>query len=58
MESDPVALPAADGANEAVRLTLCEGLTVAGNVKPVAENPVPLADTLEIFTAALPVLVN
>lgn len=58
IEIEPVALPAVAGANDAERVTLCDGFRVAGVATPVTENPVPLADTLEIFTAALPVLVN
>lgn len=58
MEIEPVALPGVEGANDAVRVTLCDGFIVAGVLTPVAENPVPLADTPEIFTAALPVLVR
>ena len=54
----PVTLPAADGANVAVSVTVCDGFSVAGVVNPVTENPVPVAATLVMFTAALPELVK
>jgi len=57
-ESDPLALPATVGANTAFKLTLAAGLTDTGNVKPFALNPAPVAVTPEIFTVAVPLLVN
>ena len=53
---DPVALPAAVGANFALSVALCDGLIVAGVVSPLTVKPVPAATMLEICTAAVPVL--
>ena len=58
MVIEPVALPAADGANVVVTVAVSDGFKVAGAVKPLTENPVPLTVTAEIFTDALPLLVT
>jgi hypothetical protein len=55
---DPPALPTAEGANVAVSVAVCEGFNVAGVDRPLTEKPVPVAATLEIFMAALPVFVK
>ena len=54
----PTALPAAAGANFTLNVAVCDGFKVAGVVTPVTLNPVPAATTLEICTAAFPVLVK
>lgn len=54
---EPVALPVAEGANLTVSVAISDGFKVAGAVKPLTENPVPLAVTAEISTDALPLLV-
>lgn len=38
----PVALPAVVGAYDPVSVTLCAGFSVAGTVRPLAVNPVPV----------------
>ena len=48
MVINPVALPAVVGSNVTASVALCDGLSVAGAVTPVALNPVPRADTLVI----------
>jgi hypothetical protein len=55
---EPVSLPAAVGLNLAVSVAVCEGFNVTGVESPLTEKPVPVAATLETFTAALPVLVK
>ena len=56
--SVPATLPAADGANCTVAMAVCDGLTVAGAVRPVTVKPVPVIETVEMCTAALPVLLR
>ena len=58
IEIDPVMLPAVVGAKVAVSVTLSEGLKVAGAVIPLRFSPLPVADTLVTFTAAVPVFVT
>ena len=55
--TEPVTLPAAEGATVTVSVTASAGFSVAGAVKPLTEYPVPLAVIAEIFAAAFPVLV-
>jgi hypothetical protein len=55
---EPLALPVTVGANTAFKFTLADGPTDTGNVKPFALNPAPAAVTAEIFTVAVPLLVN
>ncbi len=54
----PVMLEAAVGANADVSLALCEGFNVAGVITPLTVTPDPVALTLLILTAALPLLVK
>jgi len=55
--TEPVTLPAAEGANVIVSVTASAGFSVAGAVKPLTEYPVPLTVTAEMPTTAFPVLV-
>jgi len=41
----PVTLPAADGANETVKVVLCPAVKVTGVVIPLKLNPLPLTVT-------------
>lgn len=54
----PVTLPPAVGANVMVNVAVCEGFRVAGTEMPLTLKPVPLAETAEMWTAPLPVLVR
>ncbi len=54
----PVAAPALVGANFALSVTVCLGLSVTGKVAPETVNPVPLIDAEAILTAAVPVEVS
>ena len=54
----PETAPAALGANVTVNVTCPDGLTVAGTVTPLTENPVPVMATAEIDAAAVPVFVT
>ena len=54
----PETAPAALGANVTVNVTCPDGLTVAGVVTPLTENPVPVIETAEIDAAAVPVFVT
>jgi len=54
----PVALPVAVGANTTFRVAVATGFNVNGVVTPFTVNPVPLAPTFVIWTAAVPVLVK
>ena len=56
--TEPVALPVTVGANFMLSVAVCEGFRVAGVVTPLTEYPVPLTATVEILTAAFPVLVR
>jgi hypothetical protein len=58
MVSVPETLPAADGANCTVKVTVCDALTVAGAVRPVTVKPAPVMEIAEMCTAALPVLLR
>ena len=55
--TDPVTLPAAEGANATVSVAVSDGFSVQGAVKPLTEYPLPVTVTAEIVTAAFPVLV-
>ena len=54
----PDALPTAVGANTALRVAVAAAFNVKGTVIPFTVNPVPLAAMLEIWTAAVPVLLK
>lgn len=58
MVTFPVTLVVAVGAKVTVRVTVCDGLIVAGVTTPPALNSAPLTTTLEIWTAAVPVFVS
>jgi hypothetical protein len=47
----PVALPAALGVKVAVNDVLCPGLRVAGRLRPLMLNPVPLANACVMVIA-------
>ena len=52
----PEALPVAAGANCAVYLAVCPGVSVSGSVIPLPLNPVPEVEICEIVRLALPLL--
>jgi hypothetical protein len=54
MVTEPVALPAADGANVAVPTLDCPGVNVMGSVNPETLKPAPEAVTAEIVRLAVP----
>ena len=54
----PVRLPVLVGENVTVRVAAWDALIVAGVVTPLALNPAPLGAIVEIWTAAVPVLVS
>src|SRR5258708_10598428 len=54
----PDALPVTVGANTALRVAVAAAFNVKGTVIPFTVNPVPLAAMLEIWTAAVPVLLK
>lgn len=54
----PVALPTLVGANFVDSTAVCDGFRVVGTVTPLTVNPAPVAVTLEILTATLPVFVS
>src|SRR5208282_3735519 len=58
IESDPLAAPEPVGVNVAVKVTLPLGVSVAGNVNPLIEKPVPVTVAAEIETDEPPVLVS
>lgn len=58
IEIDPVKFPVAEGAKVTSSVALCDELSVAGVVIPLSFSPVPIADTAEIFTDAVPVFVS
>src|SRR5262245_57257593 len=58
METLPVTAPAAVGANLTENVTVCEGLRVTGNVRPVTVKPVPVTLACEMVTFCPPVLVR
>ena len=58
METLPVALPVAEGANSPLKVVLCPAASVSGTDKPVMLNPVPKTLAAEIVTLAVPELLN
>jgi len=54
----PDALPPAVGVNTAFRVAVAAAFNVKGTVIPFTVNPAPLAAMLEIWTAAVPVLLK
>jgi hypothetical protein len=54
----PFTVPALDGANLTVKVTLWFAASVVGNVRPLTEYPVPLTLACEIVTVVPPVLVT
>ena len=56
--TEPDALPAAVGANTALRVAVAEGFNISGAVIPFTLNPVPVNAMLEIWMAAVPVLLK
>jgi hypothetical protein len=58
METLPVALPVAEGANCPLKVVLCPAASVSGTDKPVMLKPVPEALAAEIVTLAVPELLN
>src|SRR5216684_2747846 len=58
METLPLALPVADGANCALNVVLPPAASVSGTDKPVMLKPVPEALAAEIVTLAVPGLLN
>jgi hypothetical protein len=58
METLPLALPVAEGANCALKVVFCPAASVSGTDMPVMLNPVPEALAAEIVTLAVPELLN
>src|SRR5712692_6027104 len=58
METLPLALPAAEGANCALNVVFCPAASVSGTDKPAMLKPVPKALAAEIVTLAVPELLN
>src|SRR5258707_9051245 len=58
METLPVALPVAEGANCPLKVVLCPAASVNGTDKPVMLNPVPKTLAAEMVTLAVPELLN
>jgi hypothetical protein len=58
METLPVALPVAEGANCALKVVFCPAARVSGTDKPVMLKPVPEVLAAEIVTLAVPELLN
>src|SRR5437899_7236104 len=56
--TEPDALPAAVGANTALRVAVAEGFNVRGAVIPFTVKPAPLTAMLEIWMAAVPALLK
>jgi hypothetical protein len=54
----PVALPAFVGANDTVKLLVCEAASVMGRARPLIWNPAPLTDAFEIVTLEVPRFCN
>jgi hypothetical protein len=54
----PLALPADDGVNETLKVTLCPAVSVTGVVIPLKLNPEPVIPTEEIVTLVPPVFVT
>jgi len=58
IETLPLALPVAEGANCPPKVVLCPAASVSGTDKPVMLKPVPEALAAEIVTLAVPELLN
>ena len=58
METLPVALPVAEGANCALKVVFCPAARVSGTDKPVMLKPVPEALAAEMVTLAVPELLS
>jgi len=58
MVSLPLAAPAADGANDALKVVLCPAVSVIGRLGPVKLNPLPVAAALDTVTLSPPVFVT
>jgi hypothetical protein len=56
MVSEPLAVPAADGAKTTLNVVLCPALSVMGKLVLLSLNPVPAAAALESVTDDAPVL--
>src|SRR5216683_7227467 len=54
METLPLALPVAEGANCALNVVLCPAASVSGTDKPAMPKPVPEALAAEMVTLAVP----
>ncbi len=58
METLPVALPVAEGANCPLNVVFCPAASVSGTDKPVMLKPVPKTLAAEMVTLAVPELLN
>ncbi len=58
METLPVALPVAEGANCPLNVVFCPAARVSGTDKPMMLNPVPEALAAEMVTLAVPELLS
>ena len=58
MVTSPVTAPAEGGVNDTLKVTLCPEVSVTGVEIPLTLNPVPLAATCDMVTAAPPTFVN
>src|SRR6266852_4233166 len=58
METLPLALPGAEGANCALNVVFCPAASVSGTDKPAMPKPVPETLAAEIVTLAVPELLN
>src|SRR5260370_18294336 len=58
METLPLALPVAEGANCALKVVFCPAASVRGTDKPVMLKPVPEVLAAEMVTLAVPELLN
>jgi hypothetical protein len=58
IETLPLALPVAEGANCALKVVFCPAARVSGTDKPEMLKPVPAALAAEIVTLAVPELLN
>jgi hypothetical protein len=56
--TSPLTAPAEGGVNDTLKVTLCPEVSVTGVEIPLTPNPVPLATTCDIVTAAPPTFVN
>jgi len=56
-DTEPVSIPSVVGVNEIFRLTVCPGVRVNGQDRPLTANPAPLTVSLNRLRLALPTLV-